>query len=137
MQATIHNTLSSVKANVHTKLFRAAGAAFLAGAMLLQPLAFAATTRTVEVLPATGAPVASQYFSPTGRSVSGSFLSTFNRYGLERIGYPVSEERMENGQVVQYFERVRMESHPELAFNPVLFSRLGAEMTQGVQFTKV
>jgi uncharacterized protein YkwD len=44
---------------------------------------------------------------------------------------------MENGQVVQYFERVRMESHPESPSTPVLFTRLGAEMTQGVEFGKV
>jgi hypothetical protein len=105
--------------------------------MLLQPLAYTAAKRTVDVLPATGAPTASQYFSPTGKSVRGTFLSTFNKYGLERMGYPVSDERVENGQVVQYFERVRMESHPEVAFNPVMFTRLGAEMTQGVQFDKV
>ncbi|MEA2574814.1 MAG: hypothetical protein QOH93_2112 [Chloroflexia bacterium] len=139
MQASIYNTQNHTVSNaLRTKLFRAAGAAFLAGAMLLQPLAFAASnSRTVEVLPATGAPVASQYFSPTGKSVRGTFLSTFNRYGLARIGYPLSDERVENGQVVQYFERVRMESHPEAVTSPVLFTRLGAQMTQGVQFSKV
>ncbi|MDQ5824101.1 MAG: CAP domain-containing protein [Chloroflexota bacterium] len=140
MQATIHNTPNNAKVyTARTRFLRTAGAALLAGAMLLQPLAFATATtvRTSQVLPATGAPVASQYFSPTGKSVQGTFLSTFNRYGLQRIGYPLSDERMENGQVVQYFERVRMEFHPELASSPVLFSRLGAEMTQGVQFTKV
>lgn len=143
MQATIHNTPSSVKANVfRTHLLRIAGAVLLAGAMLLQPLASVAaatsgTRYTSDVLPATGAPAASQYFSPTGKSVQGTFLSTFNRYGLERIGYPLSDERVENGRVVQYFERVRMESHPDKAATPVLFTRLGAEMTQGVQFTKV
>ncbi|HEX8600637.1 MAG TPA: CAP domain-containing protein [Chloroflexia bacterium] len=140
MQATIHNTPNNAKAyTARTRFLQTAGAALLAGAMLLQPLAFATATtaRTSQVLPAIGAPVASQYFSPTGKSVQGTFLSTFNRYGLERIGYPLTEERVENGQVVQYFERVRMESHPEVASNPVLFSRLGAEMTQGVQFAKV
>ncbi|MDQ3703804.1 MAG: CAP domain-containing protein [Chloroflexota bacterium] len=140
MQATIHNTPNNAKAfTARTRFLRTAGAALLAGAMLLQPLAFATATtvRTSQVLPAVGAPVASQYFSPTGKSVQGTFLSTFNRYGLERIGYPLSDERVENGQVVQYFERVRMEFHPEVSSSPVLFSRLGAEMTEGVQFAKV
>lgn len=140
MQATIHNTPNDAKAyTARTRFLRTAGAALIAGAMLLQPLAFgmATTARTSQVLPATGAPVASQYFSPTGKSVQGTFLSTFNRYGLERIGYPLTDERVENGQVVQYFERVRMEFHPEVASSSVLFSRLGAEMTQGVQFAKV
>jgi uncharacterized protein YkwD len=139
MQASIYNTNQDGIANkVRTHLLHTAGAVLLAGAMLLQPLTAATgPRRTSDVLPATGAPAASQYFSPTGRSVQGTFLSTFNRYGLERIGYPLSEERVENGQVVQYFERVRMESHPEVATTPVLFSRLGAEMTRGVQFGKV
>ncbi|HEX8231328.1 MAG TPA: CAP domain-containing protein [Chloroflexia bacterium] len=140
MQATIHNTPNNAKANTaRTRFLRTAGAVLMTGAIMLQSMSFAtaASTRTSEVLPATGAPVASQYFSPTGKSVRGTFLNTFNRYGLERIGYPLTEERVENGQVVQYFERVRMESHPEMAFSPVLFSRLGADMTQGVQFAKV
>ena len=139
MQASIYNTnQDGIAKKVGTHLLHTAGAVLLAGAMLLQPLAHSMGTRhTSDVLPATGAPAASQYFSPTGRSVQGTFLSTFNRYGLERIGYPLSEERVENGQVVQYFERVRMESHPEMATSPVLFSRLGAEMTRGVQFGKV
>lgn len=139
MQASIYNTnQDGIAKKIGTHLLHTAGAVLLAGAMLIQPLALATGPRhTSDVLPATGAPAASQYFSPTGRSVQGTFLSTFNRYGLERIGYPLSEERVENGQVVQYFERVRMESHPEMATSPVLFSRLGAEMTQGVQFGKV
>lgn len=138
MQAPIFNSISNgTIGTIRARLLQAAGAGLILGAMLLQPLAYTAAKRTVDVLPATGAPTASQYFSPTGKSVRGTFLSTFNKYGLERMGYPVSDERVENGQVVQYFERVRMESHPEVAFNPVMFTRLGAEMTQGVQFAKV
>lgn len=140
MQASFFNIIDRVNIKtVRAHLLKTAGAAFLAGAILLQPVATftIAGVHTNNVLPATGAPVASQYFAPTGRTVQGTFLSTFNRFGLERIGYPLSEERVENGQVVQYFERVRMESHPDLANSPVLFTRLGVEMTQGVQFAKV
>ena len=55
----------------------------------------------VQVLPSTGAPTASQYFAPTGRTVSGDFLSTYEQYGLDRLGYPLSDEETENGTKVQ------------------------------------
>jgi uncharacterized protein YkwD len=89
-----------------------------------------ATSFTTGALPSTGAPARSQFFAPTGRTVQGDFLDTFNRFGLARVGYPISEERLENGTRVQYFERVRMEYHPETApaGRPVMLSRLGAEM---------
>src|SRR5204862_348176 len=63
----------------------------------------------------------------------------FQRYGIERIGYPLSDERVENGQTVQYFERVRMERHPDLAAKGygVLFSRLGWDLAGGDKFAKV
>ena len=93
----------------------------------------------VQVLPSTGAPTASQYFAPTGRTVSGDFLSTYEQYGLDRLGYPLSDEETENGTKVQYFERVRMEYHPELlaAGYNVLFTRLGASISEGSQFNSV
>ncbi|HKP54901.1 MAG TPA: CAP domain-containing protein [Chloroflexia bacterium] len=105
-------------------------------AMLAQPLTVA---RNAQALGATGAPTQKQYFDVTGKSVAGDFLSTFQRYGLERIGYPLSDERVENGQTVQYFERVRMERHPELASKGygVLFTRLGVDLNGGDKFAKV
>jgi uncharacterized protein YkwD len=86
----------------------------------------------------TGAPTRSQYFAATGKAVKGDFLGMFERYGLERVGFPISDERTENGRVVQYFERVRMEQHPELAGKgyPVLMSRLGVDIT-GAPFNRV
>jgi len=129
------------------------GAAALAVAMLAQPVAvgvpYAALhtnsntvsqgPRVASALPSTGAPAQSQYFAPTGKSVAGDFLGTFQKFGLPIIGYPISGEVQENGTTVQYFERVRMERHPELAGQGygVLFTRLGAQMTQGAQFAKV
>src|SRR6478672_1721460 len=74
-----------------------------------------ASSHLAQAFPAAGAPTASQYFSTTGRVVSGPFLSEFNRFGLQSIGWPISEQRQENGLTVQYFERVRMEYHPESA----------------------
>lgn len=87
-------------------------------------------------LPSTGAPANSQYFASTGKTVNGDFLNYYNKYGLSRIGFPVSEETTENGTKVQYFERVRMEFHPELAksgYN-VMLTRLGVQISTGSQF---
>lgn len=144
MHASITNTATSNRnfSKVRNTLLHAAGSLALAGVMLLQPTspALGSTGGLVaQALPATGAPLASQYFAPTDKSVRGDFLSTFNRFGLDSVGYPISEERIENGRTVQYFERVRMEAHPELSSQgyPVLMGRLGTEMTQGAQFNKV
>src|SRR6188472_4101916 len=128
-------------------LWHTIGAILLAVAMMAQPVATAVQfptststsshrSLTASALPSTGAPTQSQYFAPTGKTVAGDFLSTYQKFGLSRIGYPISGEQQENGTTVQYFERVRMERHPELAGKGygVLFSRLGAEMTQGAQF---
>ncbi len=46
------------------------------------------------------------------------------------MGYPITEEFREGGVVVQYFERARLEYHPELpAPYQVLSGRVGAELT--------
>jgi uncharacterized protein YkwD len=67
--------------------------------------------------------------------VQGSFLITFDRYGLALAGWPISDEVTENGLQVQYFERMKMEYHPELASrgNAVLLTRLGAIMAPQAQ----
>jgi N-acetylneuraminic acid mutarotase len=58
-------------------------------------------------------------YEETGRCVYGSFLAYWQGHGQLPInGYPLSNpfpEQLEDGRVylVQYFERVRMESHPE------------------------
>ena len=57
---------------------------------------------------------ASQYFPQTGHSVQGDFLRFFNtRGGLGIFGYPLTEVFIENGRQVQYFQKARMEAHPE------------------------
>jgi hypothetical protein len=48
-------------------------------------------------------------FNDTGHSVGGSFLTLFNKYGLNVCGFPITGEIDENGLTVQYFENVRME----------------------------
>jgi uncharacterized protein YkwD len=112
---------------------------YYSGTSSLTPNAVSHSSFISSALPATGAPSQSQFFAPTGKSVAGDFLSTYKKFGLSRIGYPISGEQQENGTTVQYFERVRMERHPELASKgySVLLSRLGAEMTQGAQFDRV
>ena len=57
---------------------------------------------------------ASQYFPQTGHSVQDDFLRFFNtRGGLEIFGYPLTEAFVENGRLVQYFQKVKLEAHPE------------------------
>jgi hypothetical protein len=57
-----------------------------------------------------------QYFSKTGHNVRGDFLEFFREHGeIEIFGYPITEEFVLNGRVVQYFQRARMELHPENA----------------------
>jgi hypothetical protein len=54
------------------------------------------------------------YFEETGHVVSSAFLVFFERYGgLDTFGYPISEPLVENGRIVQYFQRARMEWHSE------------------------
>ncbi len=74
-----------------------------------------------------------RYFRETGHNVRGGFFRYWlNNGGLVQFGYPLSEaseETLEDGQVylVQYFERARMEYHPENAGTPyaVLLGQLG------------
>jgi uncharacterized protein YkwD len=58
------------------------------------------------------------FVAETRHSLSHSFLDFWKASGEVRVlGYPVSEPVMENGFIVQYFERARMEYHPEKAQN--------------------
>ncbi len=56
----------------------------------------------------------SHYFVETDHTVRGDFWRFFNRYGgVESLGYPLTEEMEDDGWTVQYFEKGRMERHPE------------------------
>jgi hypothetical protein len=58
-----------------------------------------------------------QYFPETGHVVAYAFLDYFrDKGGVDVFGYPRSELLYENGYYVQYFQRARMEWHPEDAF---------------------
>ncbi|MBI2861607.1 MAG: VanW family protein [Chloroflexi bacterium] len=55
-----------------------------------------------------------RYLPETGHVVSLGFLEYFERHGgVAVFGYPITEERKEGGYTVQYFQRARMEWHPE------------------------
>jgi hypothetical protein len=56
------------------------------------------------------------YFPATGRLIAKPFR-TFrqNRGGLLIFGLPIGDARMEDGRLVQYFERARFEYFPENA----------------------
>jgi hypothetical protein len=55
-----------------------------------------------------------EYFPETGHSVCDHFLNYLHSRGdVEIFGYPITEQFVENGRWVQYFQRVRMEYHPE------------------------
>ena len=54
------------------------------------------------------------YFPETGHVVSYAFLNYFRKKGgVDIFGYPRSEFLYEDGYIVQYFQRARMEWHPE------------------------
>jgi hypothetical protein len=55
------------------------------------------------------------YFTETDHAVELTFLDYFRaKGGLDIFGYPRSEYMLENEVVVQYFQRARMEWHPEI-----------------------
>lgn len=55
-----------------------------------------------------------RYFPETGHVVTEAFLDFFNRRGgLDIFGYPLTEATIEGGRTVQWFQRAKMEWHPE------------------------
>src|SRR6185312_12165441 len=76
----------------------------------------------------------SQFFAATGHTLSGPFAAFWQAGGgLPTFGYPISEPFQENGadgvaHMVQYFERYRLEFHPET--NSVELGRLGVQVAQ-------
>ena len=100
---------------------------------LMQPAATptSAITQTVQMV----------YVAQTGQHLGDrhGFLRFWRtRGGVLIFGYPISEELVEAGRVVQYFERARFEFHPEEAdpAHQVKLSLLGVELTKGRDFPK-
>lgn len=59
-------------------------------------------------------PASERLFEETGQVVRGEFLLFFERYGGgESLGYPLTPEIRQEGWRVQYFEKGRLEYHPE------------------------
>lgn len=95
----------------------------------LGSLAFDALgTRTFERAPATENSENVAYFPETGHTVANGFLNYWrNNGGLALFGYPISDEIVEDGRSVQWFERARFEFYKEFDGTPfgVQLSPLG------------
>ncbi len=73
-----------------------------------------------------------QYFAATGHNVGGAFLAFYQQHGgLDLFGYPRTEELLEDGMTVQYFQRARFEYHVDKAGTPyeVELALLGDTLT--------
>ncbi|NTU81292.1 MAG: hypothetical protein HGA45_18250 [Chloroflexales bacterium] len=73
------------------------------------------------------------FFTLTGHTLCPPFRAYWEANGgLERFGYPITQPFQEtiDGReyLVQYFERRRMELHPELPGSPILLGLLGNEV---------
>jgi hypothetical protein len=59
-----------------------------------------------------------RYYPQTGHTLSYVFLQYYDTHGgLDVFGYPITEMMNEGGVVVQYFQRGKMEWHPENAMS--------------------
>ncbi len=75
-----------------------------------------------------------RYFAPTGQHLCDEFLTYWNEFGgLPVFGYPISQEFIEGGFRVQYFERARFEHQPGVwaERHDVLQGLLGVQAVQG------
>lgn len=75
-----------------------------------------------------------RYFDETGHFVRGPFLEFYEKNGgLAVFGFPITDEFVnEDGMLVQYFQRVRFEWHPDAPANRrVRLGKLGVEMGLG------
>jgi hypothetical protein len=81
---------------------------------LAAALAVALLFASVAVIEVAAQSPTSQYFPETGHTVEGEFLKFFSeRGGLKVFGYPITEAFNFNGRRIQYFQKARMELHPE------------------------
>jgi hypothetical protein len=71
-------------------------------------------------------------FPPTDHQLSGRFLSYWQTHGgLDVFGYPLTDERTEEGRTVQYLERSRFEYAPQNAPPyDVLLGRIGVDVME-------
>jgi hypothetical protein len=79
-------------------------------------------------------PTVSTYFEETGHNIRYGFRDFWRQNGgLLLFGYPLTEEFVENGVAVQYFERARLEYRN----GKVGIALLGVELTRGQFFQTV
>jgi len=112
------------------------GQGVLAGRLGAKWLEFKGTPwQTLPGAPGPGDPNTCRFFAETGHILCGKFREYWERNGgLERFGYPITEvfsEAVEGRTYnVQYFERRRMELHPENAGTPyeILLGLLGRDV---------
>ena len=73
-----------------------------------------------------------RYFQETGHSLATGFKKYWDdNNGITTFGFPISEELTENGVIVQYFERGRLEYRPELPEGKrITLGRLGEELLE-------
>ena len=70
-------------------------------------------------MPARPDGLTNQYFPETGHNVGGAFLNFFIEHGgLELFGMPRTEELLDDGRTVQYFQRARLEFAVDKAGTP-------------------
>ena len=77
-----------------------------------------------------------RYFGETGHNVEGVFHTYFvTKGGIGRFGFPRTEAIVEDGLRVQWFERGRMEYHPQHAGTPyeVQLTLLGDTLTTALR----
>ncbi len=73
-------------------------------------------------------------FEATGKCMHGIFLGYWQSYGgVAQLGYPITDELLEDGRTVQYTERARLEWHQQFrdTQNEVLLSLLGTQLIAG------
>ena len=105
--------------------------------IILFLLALLAPTGAAVAAPAAGTP---RWFPETGHTLAYNFEIFWEQNGgLPIFGYPLSEAFAEDGRLVQYFERARLEWHGEVA--QVLAGHLGrwaaAPATGNAAFTPI
>jgi hypothetical protein len=85
-------------------------------------------------------PAGIRYFPETGHYVSFAFKQYFESKGGEAVlGLPVSEEVVYQGITAQWFEKARLEWHPEIGSGVVLLGLVGDELakTEGLRIFRV
>lgn len=66
------------------------------------------------------------YFPETGHTIAYAFLDFYIERGqLDIFGYPITEMHFEDGKIVQYFQRLKIEWHPDDPTSAVRIANLG------------